>query len=250
MNEYKLRNQILGNYEDEETKYKPTYSYPDDYRAKSLTEQIEILANVLRIDDISGELFDLARTLQKIQLPVSLDGYSADGWMASFAWWMKWDNYQNAVEEVLQLISDSRKLKFYQDNLDEKHLRQTERTSQFEQDIWRNQGENFFFFHPFQSGLWHCGRSVRRSREVFVENEFGLGVFAVGSMLLTHSEREQEWEQIHISCSGDDHSPGSERDFNSVFEFSFDARSLLLLPHWNHCFDEQFGSASGFALNI
>jgi len=42
---------------------------------------------------------------------------------------------------------------------------------------------------PAQFGLRHRGRSVRRVREVMNANEFGLGVFAIGIMLLTHPER-------------------------------------------------------------
>ena len=46
-------------------------------------------------------------------------------------------------------------------------------------------------------------------------NEFGLGAFAIGIMLLTHPEREIQWELLYVGCAGDEFYPGANGDYSS-----------------------------------
>ncbi len=60
---------------------------------------------------------------------------------------------------------------------------------------------------PAQFGLRHRGRSIRRAREMFGRNEFGLDSYMVGTMLLTHPERLQHRSDLNIDCAGDAYDP-------------------------------------------
>ena len=72
-----------------------------------------------------------------------------------------------------------------------------------------------------QLGVRHRGRSVRRAREVFVANEFGLGSFAVGSIVLTHPERLVRWEELDMDCPGDEFAPDGDGGFSGAPCFLF-----------------------------
>ncbi|MDD5437978.1 MAG: hypothetical protein PHC70_02425 [Patescibacteria group bacterium] len=64
---------------------------------------------------------------------------------------------------------------------------------------------------PAQFGLRHRGRSVRRVREIYLANEFGLGIFATCIMLLTDPERLEKYNDLWINCAGDEYKPWGRR---------------------------------------
>ncbi|MDD4762061.1 MAG: hypothetical protein PHZ25_03515, partial [Candidatus Pacebacteria bacterium] len=97
-----------------------------------------------------------------------------------------------------------------------------------------------------QLGLRHRGRSVRRAREVFMENEFGLGSFAVGSIFLTHPEREVQWKQLHVDCAGDEFSSEADNDFSDTPYFDFCDGKVKFNAYWCGFAYGSYGSASGF----
>lgn len=100
-----------------------------------------------------------------------------------------------------------------------------------------------------QLGMSHRGRSVRRAREVFVENEFGLGSLAVGSIILTHPERLVRYEELDMDCSGDEFAPAADGDFSyaPVFGFNGGNKGEFLAYRVDYAID-RYGSASGFVL--
>jgi hypothetical protein len=53
-------------------------------------------------------------------------------------------------------------------------------------------------------------------------NEFGLGVFAFGCMLLTHPERLSTGDTLMIDCSGDEYSVRGDYTFDRVPLFDYD----------------------------
>lgn len=65
------------------------------------------------------------------------------------------------------------------------------------------QGGGNLLVVPAQFGFLRRGCSHRRAHELFLENEFGLGIVAVVSMLLTHPERIQSRDDLQIHCIGD-----------------------------------------------
>ena len=113
-------------------------------------------------------------------------------------------------------------------------------------DLLAEQQKGDILIVAAQLGMRHRGKSVHRAREVFVANEFGLGAFAFGIMLLTHPEREVQWEQLHVDCAGDEFAPGADDGFSESPYFRFDGgwvefnMSFVVNP------SVFFGSVSGF----
>ena len=134
--------------------------------------------------------------------------------------------YNDALAMVLDLIKETRNGKFYnyrEGQLGEERLRQSARSIAFWNRLIEEQGNPDILIVPFQFGFRHRGRSVRRTREVFVVSEFGLGAFAVGCLLLTHEERLQNYDDLWIDAPGDEFDdPGSVVRFGRAPYFLFD----------------------------
>ena len=229
-------NKFLRNkFADEEVK--SAYAYPDNYAVKPIAEQIEVLSKLFGLNGKKA----LAYAKNLLELPEGAEGYFAiPRWQAIAK------TYGKAVEKALNLIGKSRTLKNWREGqLGEKYLRQSERTEQMFAKFCEQQ-EGDIIIVPAQFGLLHRGRSVRRAREVFADNEFGLGSFAVACMLLTHPEREQVWEQLHIDCGGDEFSPDGGGGFVNAPYFDWNDGKLHFDTYWTDAASERFGSASGF----
>jgi hypothetical protein len=191
--EFSARNQFA----DEEMK--SSYGYLSGYQPKRITEQCIALHKhfpgiPLRVDeDVKGlTLFS-----------------GAEAWFAIPKWEKIADTYCEAVQKVLDLIRQVRNGKFCnycEGQLGPQYFRQHERTAAFLKRISEAQRDHDILVIPAQFGFRHRGRSVRRAREVMNVSEFGLGVFAVGIMLLTHPERLQHYDDLWIDCPGDEYS--------------------------------------------
>lgn len=99
---------------------------------------------------------------------------------------------------------------------------------------------------PYQFGLRHHGRSVRRAREVMNAVEFGLGTFAVGYMLLTHPERLQAYKDLLIDCPGDEYAPDADGDFSLAPLFGFSSGGVRFDAGCYDIIFELYGPASTF----
>jgi hypothetical protein len=226
---------VSDQYADEEVE--TSYNYPPQYRVKPLAEQIETLVKLFNLDGTKAYAY-------ASNLPVLPEG--AEGWFAVPRFEAVGNTYGDAVEKVIGLIAKSRKLKNWREGqLHERYLRQSERTQWMMAKLVEGQ-EGDILVIPAQFGFRHRGKSVRRVRETFYDNEFGLGAFAVGTMLLTHPEREVEWEQLHIDCSGDEYSPVADGRFVNAPIFSWSDGGLHFNHNWASVASEQYGSASGF----
>ena len=226
---------LRNRFADEEVK--STYTYPDNYSVKSIAEQIVALNGFFNLGGAKALTY-------ADNLPGLPEG--AEGHFVIPRWQAVAKTYGKAVEKVLALIGKSRTLKNWREGqLGEKYLRQSERTEQMFAKFCEQQ-EGDIIIIPAQFGLLHRGRSVRRAREVFADNEFGLGSFAIGCMLLTHPEREQVWEQLHIDCAGDEFAPDGDGQFVNAPNFGWNDGRLRFSTGWADDANGQFGSASGF----
>ncbi len=102
------------------------------------------------------------------------------------------------MQKVLEMIKQTRGGKFHgylERMLGPKHLRQHAKTAAAFQKLGEAQEGYDILVVPAQFGFAHRGRSVRRAREVMSALEFGLGLFAVGIMLLTHENRLQAFKE-------------------------------------------------------
>jgi len=225
---------VSNQFADEEVS--SSYTYPKGYKVKGITEQTNILRQLFPGIGFADE------KIAEQTLPSN-----AEGWFAIPKWETLAPTYGEAVEKVLAMIASKRKFYNYRDgHLGAEYLRQHVKTVKMFQKLGDEQKDFDILVVPAQFGLRHKGRSVRRGREVFIVNEFGLGAFAIGIMLLTHPEREIQWEQLHIDCAGDEYAPDGDGEFVGAPYFDWGDGGLHFGTDWTGSVNEQFGSASGF----
>ena len=213
-----------------------SYAYSKDYKVKGITEQTNILRKLFPGIGFADE------KLADQPLPPN-----AEGWFAIPKWEKFAPTYGEAVEKVLAMIGSKRKFYNYRDGqLGTEYLRQHAKTAKMFQKLGDEQKDHDILVVPAQFGLRHKGRSVRRAREVFAANEFGLGAFAIGIMLLTHPEREVQWEQLHVDCAGDEFSPDADGDFSLAPLFRFGGGRVRFGARWCGSAGGDYGSASAF----
>lgn len=225
------------------------YTYPKEYKGpKPINDQIKAIAKIFGLDP--SQALEFAKNL-----PALPDG--AEGWFAipsvdalakkhfpevtDLA-----QKYCQAVQLVHTKIAASRSFYNYREGqITPAQLRVHARTAHALDLIAETQKGDILIVAA-QLGMRHRGKSVRRAREVFVANEFGLGSLAVGSIVLTHPERLVRWEELDMDCSGDEFSPGADGDFSRSPYFHFHGGEV----EFGTCFVDypfdSFGSVSGF----
>jgi hypothetical protein len=172
----------------------------------------------------------------------------AEGWFAIPRWEKIAPTYGEAVQKVLDLIKQTRSGKFYnyrEGQLGPDRLKQSDRTAAAFEKLGEEQGDDILIV-PAQFGIKHRGRSVRRAREVFAGNEFGLGAFAIGIMLLTHPERLAHYDDLYIDCAGDEFRPDDEREFSFAPFFYFSGGGVGFDVNGVVGAYDGYGSASAF----
>jgi len=218
-----------------------TYTYPPGYAIKPITEQMETLVRHFPSLNAEQTRIFIKDELPKLELPEG-----AEGWFAIPRWQKLGATYGEALQLTLSKLAETRTLYNYREGqIGPDRLRQHERTVRMMSEIEKQQPGDILIV-PAQFGLRHRGRSVRRAREVFTSNEFGLGAFACGCMLLTHPEREQKWEQLHVDCSGDEYDPGAGGRFDGAPRFNLNDDGLEFVTGWVDRPGQGFGAVSGF----
>lgn len=250
----KIRELSVSNqFVSEETESSRTY--PDGYSVKTLEVQTDIIRQALPElslgMDVAHHVTHLNEFRTKTELPTG-----AEGFFFIPRWQKVAPTYGEALEKVLALLAKSRKFYNYRDGqLGEKQLRQSVRTSEMLAKLADLSAEasakvggqpGDFIIIPAQVGMKHRGRSVRRAREIFTANEFGLDAFTIACILLAHPEREQMWEQLHIDCSGDEYSPFAGGRFDDAPYFRFNDGRLEFDTFWISNVNDFYASASGF----
>jgi len=221
------------------------YGYFSGYKPKEITKQINLLRKLFPGIGYADE------KLAEQDLPPN-----AEGWFAIPRWEKIAPTYGRAVEKVIDLINQTRNHAFYnhafffnsnfKEHLNSKYLRQSKKTREAFQKLGDKQKGYDILVVSAQFGLRHRGRSVRRAYEVMNANEFGLGVFAVGIMLLTHPKRLQHRKDLKIDCAGDEFSQDANGDFSGILSFEFDCGMVELSRYWVGGKSDRTGSASGF----
>ena len=186
---------------------KSTYAYPNGYAPKPVEAQVEVLRKICPKLNIGGWVAQFERAVTP----------GAEAHFVIVRWQVLAPSYGEGLEkELFPALHAQRNGAFYNyrnGELGPEQLRQHERTVRMLARLDADQPGDVLVV-PAQLGLRHRGRSVRRAREVFVVNEFGLGAFHVGCILLTHPEREVQWEQLHMDCPGDEFSPKADGRFS------------------------------------
>ena len=208
-------------------------SYPAEYRLNPLDQQISTLGTVFpRLADVA--------TATGSTLPAG-----AEGWFAVPRWEALAPTYNEAVGLVLAALTGTRDTSLWRiDRLGPDHLRQHERTRAKFASV--HTGETPIIAVAAQFGLRHRGRSIRHARERFEAREYGLGVFAIACMLLTHPERLRQANQLYVDCAGDEYSASDEEQFSEAPFFRFIDGRVGFGTSWIGYVDPYFGSASTF----
>jgi hypothetical protein len=215
------------------------FGYLSGYRApKGIREQAELLRQFF------PKIGPADESLAKAVVPVG-----AEGWFAIPRWETVAPSYGDAVEKVLRALSErcgGNCINYREGVLGDRFLRQTEATKGALQKLGNAQKGYEILIISAQFGLLHRGRSVRCARERMRFNEFGLGAFAVGIMLLTHPERLQHYDDLWIDCPGDEYSPDGNGQFENSPYFGFYGGWLEFQTGRFEDANDLYGSASGF----
>ena len=231
---------VTDKYKDEEVKSK--YGYLSGYQPKPLAEQ------VARLKELYPQLKD-ATVSEQGELPAL-----AEGWFAMPNVWKEGSlltgTYNDNVVRVLDLIKQDRNGAFYNDRegqLDTDRLRQSAHSEAAWKKISADQGHSDILVIAAQFGITHRGRSVRRAREVMVDQgQFGLGSFAVGIMLLTHPDRLKHYDDLWIDCAGDEFDDPAGVRFGLAPFFWWGVGKVRFGTDWADGAVDDYGSASGF----
>lgn len=212
-----------------------TYTYPKEYYVKSIYQQIKILKKFF-----PGLDYSLPRTIPKT-LPTR-----AEGLFIIPRWQKIAPTYCGAVAIVLDKLASTRELDNHRENkLGKKYLRQNERTSRIERSIGIQQPGDIMVI-PAQFGLRHRGQSFRRARKTLRGDEFGLGTFAAGCMLLTHPERFTRFNQLYVYVLGDEYDSDRSGRFLWSPLFSFSGCKLGFGAYYQGNVVEHYGAVTGF----
>lgn len=174
---------------------------------------------------------------------------NAEGWFAIPKWQSFAPSHGEAVELLLKKLRETHNGAFYnyrKGELGPDQLRQSAKTASVLQKLAEEQNGFDILVVAAQFGLCHRGRSVRRVREIYAPNEFGLGAFAIGIMLLTHPERLAHYDDLWIDCAGDELSPNADGDFSMSLNFAFDGGKLGFGTSRVSLASGSYGSVSGF----
>ncbi len=185
------------------------YTYPKEYEGpKPIAQQVKTIATMFGFDPTYA--LEFAKNLP--MLPEGAEGWFAipkvsDVGKKYFPTIIdKAEQYCKAVKMVLALLAESRSFTNYRKGeIVPSKMRQHARTEQCLEHLEVEQKGSILII-AVQYGMRHRGKSVRRARETFASNEFGLGAFAIGCMYLVHPERCVRFEELDIDCAGDEFS--------------------------------------------
>lgn len=230
-----MNSSALNDFADEETD--SSYVYLSGYRPRSIAEQAKILHQHFPQLGISWK--------EVVELPVG-----AEGWFAIPRWRKLAPSYNDAVELVLRELSKQRNGKFtnyQQGELGPDRLRETIQKTKVFEVIGRHQEGHDLLIIGAQFGFEHRGKSVRRVRVITnCGNQFGLGAFEVGIMLLSHFERLNDFDDLWADCPGDEYCYITEHGFVLAPCFAFNGQNLEFRTGKIADIADWCGSVTGF----
>jgi len=210
--------------------------YPPTYRVRPIEAQVTALRTLFPA---------LGSCHEKLARKPLLEG--AEAWFAIPRWQALAPTYNEAVQMLIEVLSSKRKVSNrIIGKVGEKYLRQTERSKLAEKILAEQQGGNDILVIPSQAGMLHRGCSARRTRVSLAGNEFGLGMFAIGCMLLTHPERLSSADTLMIDCGGDEYSVRCDYTFDRVPLFDYDIGGVELSIFYEDRARNLWGTPTGF----
>lgn len=228
------RSTVSGKFRDEEVGSNRVY--PPTYHVRPVEAQVTELKKLFP---------SLGSCMEKLARKPLLEG--AEAWFAIPRWQALAPTYNEAVEMVLGALAAKRKMQNrIVGRLGPIYLRQSERTKLAEKILADQQQGQDFIVTAIQAGMLHRGCSARRARVAMAGNEFGLGVFTVAYMLLTHPERLSAEDTLMIDCGGDEYSVRGDYTFDRVPLFDYDISGIEFSMFYDDRSRNLWGTPSGF----
>jgi len=228
------RHTASDKFKDEEVGSNRTY--PPTYKVRPVEAQVTELRKLFP---------SLGSCMEKLARKPLLEG--AEAWFAIPRWEALAPTYNEAVEMVVGVLSTKRK---FQNRiigrLGPTYLRQGERAKLAKKILADQQQGSDILAVAAQAGMLHRGCSARRARVRMAGNEFGLGVFDVACLLLTHPERLSTGETLMIDCGGDEYSVRGDYTFDRVPLFDFDITGIEFSIFYEDRSRNLWGTPSGF----
>lgn len=214
--------------------------YPAKYKVRPVEAQVT---------ELKKHFPKLNNCMEKIARRELPEG--AEAWFAMPRWSAVAPTYGEAVEQVIAVLSKIRKL----DNrlggkLGESFMHQSDRSKLAEKILADQQPGCDILVIAAQSGLLHRGCSARRARVVMAGNEYGLGAFAMGCMLITHPERLSHADTLMIDCGGDEYSLRGDGVFDRVPLFDYDIGGIEFSVFYDDRARNLWGTPSGFMFQM
>ena len=232
------RHTVSDKFKDEEVS--SNRAYPPTYRVRPVEAQVTELRKLF------PKLGSCNEKLSRLQLPEG-----AEAWFAIPRWQALAATYNEAVEMLLEVLAARRRFSNrIIGRLGQIYLRQSERSKLAETILADQQQGNDMLVVAAQAGMLHRGSSARRTRVAMAGNEFGMGVFAFGSLLLTHPERLSSGEGLMVDCSGDEYSVRGDYTFDRVPLFDFDLAGIEFSIFYEDRARNLWGSPTGFLYKV
>jgi hypothetical protein len=228
------RHTASDKFKDEEVGSNRTY--PPAYKVRPVEAQVTALRKFFP---------SLGSCMEKLARKPLLEG--AEDWFAIPRWEAVAPTYNEAVEMAIAVLSTKRK---FQNRIIGRlgpiYLRQGERSKLAKKILADQQQGNDILVVAGQAGMLHRGCSARRARIRMAGNEFGMGVFDVACILLTHPERLSTDETLMIDCGGDEYSVRGDYSFDRVPLFDFDIAGIEFSIFYEDRSRNLWGTPSGF----
>ena len=210
--------------------------YPATYRVRPIEAQVTELKKFFPT---------LGKVNERIARRPMLEG--AEAWFAIPRWQALASNYNDAVAMVMECIGSKRRFQNrVKDRMSPQYLRQSERSKLAETILADQQQGSDIHIVACQYGMLHRGCSARRTRVALAGNEYGLGAFEVGCMLLTHPERLSSEDTLMIDCGGDEYSVGGDNSFDRVPLYDYDISGLQFSIFYEDRARNLWGTPTGF----
>lgn len=208
--------------------------YPSGYEIKPIKEQIRIIQDFFPKVKTIDEDFILRR------FP-----YSAESWFVVPRWQIVDKTYSKAVQVVMDFIKKKSRNKFYnwcecQSKSWTKNITRSKNTEEKLNILAKQQKDSDALIIPAQFGYYHRNRNLKRASEVFLVDEFALGIFEIGCMILTHPKRFND-NCLWVDCA-------DEYENKKVLCFTYRTKKfgIELENHSQDFFSKKIGVATGF----
>lgn len=152
--------------------------------------------------------------------------------------------YNLAVGKVLEEIGKSRPfINWIDGELGEEQLRETLRKKEMIEKVTKEGVVEL----EVQLGQKYKGKSVKEARELFTINEFGLGAYEVGCILLAKPDILKNNDDLWLDCPGDEYDfSDSDVRFDRAPVFRWDDGKLEFDTIWFGDACAYYGSVSAF----